>query len=92
MRVSLDQALAADVLRRMPPEPRKRIKAKLRLLEGDPLPSNRELGARQMESNPERSPVYRIKVGHWRIIYTVESSRVYVIRIMPRDEGYDWLD
>lgn len=92
MRVALDRLLAADVLRRMPPEPRRRLKEALRALLEDPFPSNPKVDVRQLELDARREPIYRLKVGAWRAVYRVDSSRIQVVRIIRRDEGYAWLD
>ena len=45
-----------------------------------------------MDFDTARPSVYRIRTGDWRIVYPVDSHDVHVIRIIHRDEGYDWLE
>ncbi len=92
MRVSLDRALAADVLRRLPPEPRRRIKNALRDLLPDPFPSNPNVAVRQLDIAPDREAVYRVRVGTWRSVYVVRGATIQVIRILRRDESYAGLE
>lgn len=92
MRLRMDRALAADVLRRMPPEPRRQLRSALRELLKDPYPTNPNVDVRRLEADPAKAPVYRLKSGAWRAIFLVEGSAVEVVRVMRRDEGYDWLE
>lgn len=34
------------------------------------------------------TPEYRLRVGHWRILFEVENDRVIVYRILHRRESY----
>lgn len=36
-------------------------------------------------------PLHRMKVGEWRIAFTVEGKAVKVARVFHRSEGYAWL-
>jgi mRNA interferase RelE/StbE len=61
---------------------RRRIVAKIRSLAADPRPP----GCRKLSGYEK----YRIRVGSWRIIYSIEDGRliVTVVRIAPRREVY----
>ncbi len=89
--VDLDSEYATPVLRRMAPPVRRRLRAALDSLEDDPFEAPPGCDYRRLELDPAKEPVYRVRVGSWRIVYTVSGLAVRVIRIMARDEGYDWL-
>lgn len=38
-----------------------------------------------------RVPAYRLRVGEWRIYYTVESRTVTVHGVAPKDHQDEWL-
>jgi mRNA interferase RelE/StbE len=61
---------------------RRRIVTKIRSLAGDPRPP----GCRKLSGYEK----YRIRVGSWRIIYSIEDGRliVTVVRIAHRREAY----
>ena len=91
-RVELDGEWAVPVLRRMAPPVRKRVRAALAALEDDPFTAPPDCDYRRLELDPAKEPVYRLRVGSWRVVYTVNGLLVRVVRVMARDEGYDWLE
>jgi len=91
-RVVLDEEYATPVLRRMAPAVRKRIRAALSALEADPFSVPEEYLSKRLELDPAKEPVYRLRVGGWRIVFTVAGLEVRVLRVIDRDEGYDWLE
>lgn len=63
-----------------------RIVAAIRALEGDPRP----LGARKL-----RGPIYRIRIGAWRIIYAVfDKDRLVIVGKITRrsEDTYNKVD
>ncbi len=70
-------------LRRMPKNLRERIRQSIWVLAEDPFP----LGHKKLIGF---SNSYRIRVGDWRIVYTVENDLllILVIRIAPRGSAY----
>ena len=89
--VLLDEEWATPVLRRLPPATKKRVKAGLRFLRDDPFETNPKADILRLDTDPEREPVYRLRVGDWRIVFTRDARFVKVVRIMHREEGYEWL-
>jgi len=89
VKVVLDAAHAATVLRHMEPGVRRRLKRALSLLADDPSGRSARLDVKRLESDREQ-PIYRLRVGDWRIAFTV-LDKVYVLRVFHRDEGYGWL-
>lgn len=47
------------------------------------------LDVKRLDGDPGQ-PMYRLRVGEWRLAFTVDSA-VVVLRIFHRSEGYGWL-
>lgn len=75
-------------LQGLPPQAREDLKAALEALRtkktAKGLDTKRLLGTFQ-------KPLARLKVGPWRVVYYEDGDDVYVIRVFPRRQGYDWL-
>lgn len=69
-------------LAKLPADLRKRVDEKLLTLECNPRPQ----GCKHLK----HVDLYRLRVGDWRIIYSIEDDKliVLVIRIAPRGEVY----
>ena len=74
---------AARSLRKLDPQDRRRVQGAIALLAQDPRPP----GARALQSRPG----LRVRVGDYRIIYTVEDDvlLVVVVRLGHRRDVYD---
>jgi mRNA interferase RelE/StbE len=74
---------AARSLRKLDPQDRRRVQGAIALLAQDPRPP----GARALQSRP----ALRVRVGDYRIIYTVEDDvlLVVVVRLGHRRDVYD---
>jgi len=74
---------AARSLRKLDPQARRRIQGAIALLAHDPRPP----GARALEGRTGQ----RVRVGDYRIIYTVENDvlLVVVVRLGHRRDIYD---
>ena len=46
---------------------------------------------RNLDTKQDREPLFRLRVGKYRVIYKPEKKSVKIIRIMLRKEGYHWL-
>ena len=70
------------ILAKLPADLRKRVDEKLLRLEHDPRPQ----GCKYMRAYD----LYRVRVGDWRVLYSIEDDKliVLVIRIAPRSEVY----
>jgi len=70
-------------LRRLPADIRRRVGAKIDLLEHGPHPA----GAKRLKGE---DAVYRLRVGDYRIVYEVQAHRIVIliIRIRHRREVY----
>jgi len=71
------------VIRRVPADLRRRILAKLHTLEKNPRPT----GCKKLVG---LASLYRVRVGNWRIIYTIKDEEliVLVLEIVPRGSAY----
>jgi len=74
---------AARALRKLDPQVRRRVQGAIALLAQDPRPP----GARALQGRPG----FRVRVGGYRIIYTVEDEvlLVVVVRLGHRRDVYD---
>jgi mRNA interferase RelE/StbE len=74
---------AARALRKLDPQVRRRVQGAIALLAQDPRPP----GARALQGRPG----LRVRVGSYRIIYTVEDDvlLVVVVRLGHRSDVYD---
>ncbi|MGI8535584.1 MAG: type II toxin-antitoxin system RelE family toxin [Mycobacteriales bacterium] len=81
-RVELRPA-AVRALRKLDPQDRRRVRGAIALLAQDPRPP----GARALQGRPG----LRVRVGDYRIIYTVEDDvlLVVVVRLGHRRDVYD---
>lgn len=74
------------IIRRLPKPIRERIAEAIDELARDQHPLN----SKQLVGFPD---LYRLRVGDWRIIYTLKNEKliVLVIRIAPRGDAYKGL-
>ncbi len=70
---------------RLPKKDKERIIEKINLLATNPKPAD----CKKLQGH-KKPPLYRVRVGDWRIIYTVEDSilLVLVIEVGHRKEVY----
>jgi mRNA interferase RelE/StbE len=72
-------------------ETKERLKSGIKNLETDPFKSRSHADIKKLKGTKKREDLYRLRVGDYRVIYTVESNAVFVLEIIPREKGYDWL-
>ncbi|HLE98121.1 MAG TPA: type II toxin-antitoxin system RelE/ParE family toxin [Candidatus Thermoplasmatota archaeon] len=89
MKLLLDARHAVPVLRALPPAQVRRLKAALRLLGQDASGVTNRLDVKRLDTEAGQ-PMYRLRVGEWRVAFTVEEA-VVVLRIFHRKDGYGWL-
>jgi mRNA interferase RelE/StbE len=89
VKVLLDPGHAAPALQRLPPGTKRRLKSALRALGQDPSGISNRLDVKRLDAEPGQ-PIYRLRVGDWRIAFTIDRD-VVVLRIFHRREGYGWL-
>jgi mRNA interferase RelE/StbE len=67
-------------LGRLDPEVRRRVVDAVSRLSDD------QSGVRQLEGY--KPPLFRIRVGDWRILFTIEAGVATIQRVLPRDKAY----
>ncbi len=72
------------ILQKIPKSEAQRIIAKLKLLANDPYAQNNNV------AKLKDQPGYRLRVGDWRVIYTIFDDEIFilVVRIAPRGDVY----
>ena len=60
----------------------------LRQLENDPLSRD----VKKLKGTKGRQDLYRLRIGDYRAIFSIEDDNVYVLEIMMRGKGYDWIE
>ena len=73
------------------PETKKRLKSGIKSLELDPFKSRSHSDIKKLKGTKKREDLYRLRVGDYRVIYAVEESTIFVLEIITRERGYDWL-
>lgn len=68
-----------------------RIRAALKELESDPFSPRPKADIKKLHKMSKHQ-FYRLRVGNYRAIYTIEGADVKVTKIIPRGKGYEWLD
>jgi mRNA-degrading endonuclease RelE of RelBE toxin-antitoxin system len=64
----------------------RRIRVTLNALKEDPINPRAGADIRALtDTNPRK---YRLRVGSYRIIYTIEKTRIRVIEVFSRGRGY----
>ena len=79
------EAEAARMLQRLPRNTARLIWSKIEHLARDPhAPSNNIKRLKGQDA-------YRLRVGDWRVLYTLENERlvVFVLKVRPRGSAYD---
>lgn len=76
-------------IRSIPPGPKAELRAALTRLEQEGLAATIDL---RRLSTDLGAPVYRIRVGGWRLVFVLEGDVAQVVRVFPRREGYAWLE
>ncbi|MDK2892842.1 type II toxin-antitoxin system RelE/ParE family toxin [Methanohalophilus sp.] len=59
----------------------------LKRLKNDPLSHD----IKKLKGTKGRPDLYRLRIGNYRAIFSIEDDTVKVIEIIPREKGYGWL-
>lgn len=78
-------------LQRLPRQLSERIKKKLRVLEKDPFQSRSGADLRLVWPHDD-PPLYRLRVGDFRVLYFVLQREVRVTEVRHRSKAYRGLD
>jgi len=82
---------AQDVLRTLHPKTKKAIRAALRVLKEN-WPQAPGLDLIRMRADPTSPPVFRLRVGDWRIVLRGRGADLEAISVFHREEGYGWME
>jgi mRNA interferase RelE/StbE len=68
-----------------------RIKAHFPALKNDPFRNRSGADIKKLKgfNNPA---LYRLRVGDYRIVYTIDKTTVKITELFRRGKGYSWLD
>lgn len=89
-----DVLLSETVLRflhRIDSKTAERIKNGLHCLAENPFQNRPKADVKQLVGSFEPT-LYRLRIGDYRIIYSISGSHVKVTEIIARGKGYKWLD
>jgi mRNA interferase RelE/StbE len=68
-----------------------RIKNSLKQLETDPFMSRSGSDIKKLKINKD-TPLFRLRIGDYRVAYFVQEDRVLITKIFHRKKGYKWID
>jgi mRNA interferase RelE/StbE len=68
-------------------ETKERIKEGLGKLKSNPLDND----VKKLKGTKGKQDLYRLRIGDYRAIFSIEDDVVYVLEIIPREHGYKWL-
>jgi mRNA interferase RelE/StbE len=69
---------------------RERIKKALTEIGDDPTRSRPKADIGRLKG-PKRD-YFRLRVGDYRVVYTIKVSQILVVRVFHRSSGYSWLE
>ncbi len=67
-----------------------RLKKAFAELGENPFQSRPKADIKKLQG-PSNPAVYRLRVGSYRVLYSVEGKEVKISRIIAREKGYKWL-
>jgi mRNA interferase RelE/StbE len=82
---------AVKFLADLNPEAKERLKAGIKGLEIDPFKSRSQANIKKLKGTKKREALYRLRVGDYRVIYAVEGNTIFVLEVISREKGYEWL-
>lgn len=84
-------AEAQAILRNLPPATKARLRKALHELKAT-WPRPRKLDVAQLVLSAPQPPVFRLRVGDWRVVFRARGRDLEVVRVFHRREGYGWLE
>lgn len=90
-RLYLSERHLHDLVARMPPAAKKELRRALDRLREDG-PESEQLNIKALATPPGVAPVYRLKVGLWRVAFRLRGQDIEVIHVFPRKDGYGWME
>ena len=68
-----------------------RIKNGLKTLGNDPYTNKSKCDIKKLKGTKGRHNLYRLRIGNYRAIYSIENNTIWITEIIPREKGYKWL-
>lgn len=85
-------ARAAEAMRELAPQTKRRLKSAILDLPEDPQGHKGLLEVKRLRSPNVEATFYRLRVGDWRAVYRIKGRVIEVIRVFHRREGYGWME
>jgi len=79
---------AARFIQRLDSKTQQRIKNTLFLLKEDPFRSRPTVDIKKLRGTKGRHDLFRLRMGDYRAIYSVEGKIVWVTDVFRREKGY----
>ena len=83
---------AVKSFKQLDSQTQKRLKKRLNELRADPFTKKHSTDIKKLKGIRGRQDLFRLRVGDYRIIYTIEDKTIFVTSIFHREKGYDWLN
>ncbi|ADI74094.1 addiction module toxin, RelE/StbE family [Methanohalobium evestigatum Z-7303] len=81
----------AKYLKSLDSNTKARIKESIETLSDKPYPENPRTDIKKLKGTKGRKSFYRLRVGNYRVIYTIEDETILITDIIHREKGYKWL-
>ena len=78
-------------LKKLDSDTSKRIKSALKALGDDPYNNKSKCDIKKLKGTKGRHNLYRLRIGNYRAIYSIENNTIWITEIIPREKGYKWL-
>ncbi|MCK5387323.1 MAG: type II toxin-antitoxin system RelE/ParE family toxin [Gammaproteobacteria bacterium] len=82
---------AGKFLKKLDSDTAERIKSSLKALGNNPYNNKSECDIKKLKGTKGRQNLYRLRIGNYRAIYSIENNTIWVTEIIPREKGYKWL-
>jgi len=67
------------------------FESQVRTLEND-LYNNKSISdLKKLKGTKGRHDLFRLRIGNYRAIYSIENNTIWITEIIPREKGYKWL-
>ena len=90
-RLFLPAAEAGRAITRMAPASKKALRQALETLRQEG-PDAEGLDVKALSPPAGMAPVYRLRVGTWRVAFRMRGADIEVVHIFPRKDGYGWME
>lgn len=79
------------LLKKLDSDTVERIKNGLKTLVNDPYTNKSKCDIKKLKGTQSRLNLYRLRIGNYRAIYSIENNTIWITEIIPREKGYKWL-